>query len=62
MISDGDSNHRPPIVVIKNREMTVKRKTKYIALITSGAMLMQFGGCVADILGDVFFWVGPFLL
>ncbi len=40
----------------------MKRTFKYMALLATGASMLQFGGCVANILSDVFFFVGPFLL
>jgi hypothetical protein len=42
--------------------MNVKRNLQLIAMIASGAVLLQFGGCVASLLGDIFFAVGPLLL
>jgi hypothetical protein len=42
--------------------MTVKRWVRAITLVAANAMLLQFGGCMADVLADVFFAVGPFLL
>ncbi|MFQ5413846.1 MAG: hypothetical protein ACE5E6_05250 [Phycisphaerae bacterium] len=40
----------------------MKRMTHACAWLAAGATLLQFGGCVADRLADVFFAVGPLLL
>ena len=40
----------------------MKKLLRITALCASGAMLLQFGGCLADVLADVFFAIGPFLL
>lgn len=42
--------------------MLVKRFLRSLILLAANAVLLQFGGCVADVLSDVFFAVGPFLL
>jgi hypothetical protein len=31
-------------------------------MIASGAVMLQFGGCAAGLLGDIIFAIGPFLL
>jgi hypothetical protein len=51
-----------PVYVVTSEETTVKRFGKALVLVGSGAMLLQFGGCVAGALADVFFAVGPLLL
>lgn len=38
------------------------RRTRTCILFFSGAVLLQLGGCLANVLTDVFFAVGPFLL
>ena len=47
-----------------DRETTdVKRRmTRWVVMVGSGAVVLQFGGCLSDVLADVFFIVGPFLL
>lgn len=40
----------------------VNRHKKMLAMLACGAILLQLGGCVAQILADVFFLVGPMLL
>lgn len=42
-----------------NNMMSLSRK---IQLLACGIILLQFGGCVAAGLADVFFVLGPFLL
>jgi len=38
------------------------RRTRTCILFVSGAVLLQFSGCLATVLADVFFAVGPLLL
>ena len=47
-----------------DRETTdVKRRIpRFLAMVASGAVVLQFGGCLSDVLADVFFLVGPLLL
>lgn len=40
----------------------MNRSLRILMTVVAGGSLLQFGGCVADILTDVFFLVGPFLL
>ena len=40
----------------------MSRNVKKLALLAAGATLLQFGGCMADVLAEVFFAVGPLLL
>ncbi len=43
-------------------ESIVRPWVKFALLGGTGALLLQFGGCVADVLANVFFRVGPLLL
>ena len=38
------------------------RLVRMITLVTTGAAILQFGGCVAGLLEETFFLVGPLLL
>lgn len=40
----------------------MKRFPRVLILLAANAVLLQFGGCVSDVLADVFFALGPFLL
>jgi len=40
----------------------MKRTMRGIVLLASAGVVLQFGGCVAGALSDLFFAVGPFLL
>lgn len=40
----------------------MKSLSRKIQLLACGIVLLQFGGCVAAGLADVFFLLGPFLL
>lgn len=40
----------------------MKYMSKSLALLVLGATLLQFGGCVADVLADVLFGIAPLLL
>jgi len=42
--------------------MNVKRNLRFITLLASGAVMLQFGGCAAGLLSNIFFAVGPLLL
>lgn len=43
-------------------EKVVNRLRKAVVLLGSGVLLLQFDGCIANALADVFFAVGPLLL
>ena len=50
----------PPRAFVEFTEMT--RQMKTMVLIATGCTLLQFGGCLSNVLKEVFFAVGPFLL
>ena len=40
----------------------MRRFAEFVAVACTGAVVLQFGGCVAASLADVFYVVGPLLL
>ncbi len=50
------------LTTVNPEKCDMPRVRKLVCLAAAGTMLFQFGGCVSNVLADVFFIVGPFLL